>query len=210
MDWDILWQYREALWQGLVLTVHLWGISLVGSIFLGATVGCLGALPGFFLQRIAATYVELLRNVPVLVKVVFLYYAVGLDAFLSAALGLIIHQSAYIADMISAGFRAIPHEQTEGARATGLNQFHIFTYVLLPQAVAYIVPLLTTQFIELIKNTAIAMLIGIEELTFQTQKIETETFRGFEAATAATIMYLLLAVMVAVAMALLQRRLRVR
>ena len=196
--------------HGLALTLQISVWSIVGSFILGTVIGCIGALPSFLAQRLVATYVELLRNIPSVVKLFFLYFVIGLDAMPAAIIGLVTHQSAYIADMIAAGFRAIPREQFEAAYACGHTRPQIFQHVLLPQVFRFVLPPLTTQFIEVLKNSAVAMLLGIEELTFQTQEIETQTFRGFEAATVVTALYLALAMVVVGAMSAVERALRAR
>jgi ABC-type amino acid transport system permease subunit len=151
--------------------------------------------------------VEVLRNLPIVVKLFFLYFVLGLDAMTAAIIGLVTHQSAYIADIVTSGFRAIPREQSEVAWCCGHGPAQVFAHVLLPQVVRFAMPPMTTQFIEVVKNSAAAMLIGVEELTFQTQHIESETFRGFEAATTATLMYVAFALAIATAAHLAARRL---
>jgi polar amino acid transport system permease protein len=208
MHWSVIWQYRSALWDGLILTLELSGLSIAGSLIVGTVIGSLGAGAGFFLPRLAHAYVELLRNIPVVVKVFFFYFVVGLDSFPSGVIALTTHQSAYIADVIAAGFRSIAREQIEAARVLGHSYAQILRFILLPQVFRLINPPLTNQFIEVVKNSAIVMMVGVEELTFRTQQIESETFRGFEAATAVTLLYLVITLVVATAMSLLQRRAR--
>jgi ABC-type amino acid transport system permease subunit len=95
----------------------------------------------------------------------------------------------------------------EAALCSGHTYSQAFRYILVPQAVRVIIPPLTTQYTQVIKNSSVVMLIAIEELTFQTQMIEQQTFRGFEASTAATILYILLVFVVVGCMSLVQRRL---
>lgn len=208
MKWSIVWEYREVLLNGLMLTLKLAAIAILASTLIGIIVGCVRSLPGFLAQRLTSAYVEALRNVPVVVKIFFFYFAVGIDAIPAAMLGLTLHQSAYIADVLASGFRAVPREQQEAAFASGLSRLQIFTHVLLPQVFRAVMPPMTTQYIEVVKNSAIAMMIGIEELTFQTQQVEAETFRGFEAATIATVAYVILALLIAGSMTLLASRLK--
>jgi His/Glu/Gln/Arg/opine family amino acid ABC transporter permease subunit len=191
MQWGLIWSYRDALWRGLALTLELSAVSIIGSFVVGVGVGCLGATGGFLLPRLVRLYTELLRNLPLVVKLFFLYFVLGMDAIAAGLIALITHQSAYIADLVTAGFRAVPREQAEGAWASGLTGPQVFRHVLMPQVLRVIRPPLTSQFIEVVKNSATVMLIGVQELTFETQRIETETFRGFEAASTATILYLL-------------------
>jgi polar amino acid transport system permease protein len=209
MKWSIIWDYRDLLWHGLLLTLQLSVVSIVSSTVVGVIIGCVGSLPGFLAQRLVRTYVEGLRNIPVVVKMFFFYFAAGLDAIPAALVSLTLHQSAYIADMLAAGFRAVPREQFEAAYACGHTRLQSFTHILLPQVFRNIIPPMTTQYIEVVKNSAIAMMIGIEELTFQTQHIEAETFRGFEAATAVTLAYIALALIIAALMSALAKHLRV-
>lgn len=206
MRWTVIWDYREALLSGLVLTVEITVLTMVVALVLGTLVACLRQLPSYAISRAADAYVEVIRNIPSVVKVFFLYFVAGLDALPAAVLGLSMHQSSYISDVLDAGFRSIPREQSEAAWACGHGRLQIFRHVLLPQVWATVVPPLTSQFIEIVKNSAAAMLLGIRELTFQTQNIDVETFRGFEAATAVTVIYLAIALSVAWAMSAVERR----
>ena len=207
MDWAILWHYRGALWEGFLATLGLSAASIVGSFLVGTIVGCIGSLAGFLGPRLASLYVEPLRNVPLVVKLFFLYFVAGLDAIWASIISLILHQSAYIADVVSAGLRSIPRGQIEAARALGHGSPQIFSFVLLPQALRVVIPPLTSQFIEVVKNSSVVMLIGVQELTFQTQAIEDKTFRGFEAATAVTVLYVVIALSLARLMARAHARL---
>jgi polar amino acid transport system permease protein len=210
MRWSVLWDYREALWTGLMLTLQITALSMIGALLLGTALACLKQLPSYVLGRLVATYVEVIRNLPSVVKVFFLYFVAGLDAMPAAVIGLLMHQGSYICDVLDSGFRSIPREQSEAAWAGGLTRTQIFVSVLLPQVWGIVLPPLTSQFIEILKNSAAAMLLGVGELTFQTQNIDVETFRGFEAATAVTLLYLMLALAIVGATKLIETRLRWR
>jgi polar amino acid transport system permease protein len=209
MKWVLIWDYRAVLWHGLLITLQLSVLSIIGSTIVGVIVGCLGTLPSFLARKLVGTYIDILRNIPVVVKFFFLYFGFGLDAIPAALIGLTLHQSAYIADTLAAGFRSIPREQFEAAYASGYTGRQSFIHILLPQVFRNVIPPMTTQYIEIVKNSAIGMMIGIEELTFQTQHIEAETFRGFEAATVVTFAYIGLALLIVAGMNVLERRLRV-
>src|SRR5215467_13637613 len=98
MNWRPFIDHADVLWAGLVLTLKLMGFGIIGSSIVGVTIGALGASSHYLLRQLCATYVEVMRNVPLVVKLFFLYFILGLDAFPAALLGLIIHQSAFIAD----------------------------------------------------------------------------------------------------------------
>lgn len=208
MKWSVIWDYREALWTGLALTLQITALSMIGALLLGTVLACLKQLPSYVLSRLLAVYVEVIRNLPSVVKVFFLYFVVGLDAMPAAVIGLSIHQGSYICDVLESGFRSIPREQSEAAWAGGLTRVQIVLFVLLPQVWGLVLPPLTSQFIEILKNSAAAMLLGVGELTFQTQNIDVETFRGFEAATAVTLLYLMQALVIVGAAKLIETRLR--
>jgi len=208
MRWSVIWDYRWILADGLWLSVQLSVLGIIGSTVLGATVGCLGTMPSFVAKRVVLVYVESLRNLPLILKLFFLHFVMGIDALLAGVVALILHQSAYIADLTTAGLRSIPPGQTEAAIALGHPRYQLFWYILAPQAFRAMIPSLITQYVGVVKNSSVAMLISLQELTFMTQKIEHETFRGFEAATAVTIIYVLLTLAIIGTMTALQRALQ--
>jgi polar amino acid transport system permease protein len=210
MDWHILWQYRAALWDGLVTTIWISALAIIGSTAVGVVIGCLASTPSFFLRRFTSAYTELLRNLPLLVKVFFFYFVLSMPTIPAALLGLVLHQSAYIADVTGAGIRSVARGQLDAGLALGHGYWQVFRFVILPQAVRIVIPPMTTQYVSVIKNSSIVALIAVQDLTYQTQEINVETFRGFEAATAATALYVLVALAVIGAMTLLQRRVMTR
>jgi His/Glu/Gln/Arg/opine family amino acid ABC transporter permease subunit len=205
--WQILWRYHDALVDGLVTTVELSVLAIIGSTVLGLLVAACKARSGP-IATLAGAYIELVRNIPNIVKVFALYYVAGLDAFLAGVIGVTIHQSAYIADVVAAGLRGIPREQAESARVLGHSDPQIFVYVLVPQLLRAVVPPMTSQYIEVVKNSSIAMFVGVTELTYVTQQIEFDTGRGYVAAAAVTLVYVILALGISGLMTLAQRRTR--
>jgi polar amino acid transport system permease protein len=206
MDWAILWQYRAALAGGLAITLAVSVLAIIGATVVGVLVGCLHGSGSYLLQRLTATYTELLRNLPLIVKLFFLYFVVGLPALPAALAALVLHQSAYIADVTAAGLRSIGRGQLDAGLSLGLKRWQVYRRVILPQTVRVMLPPMTSQYVSVVKNTSVVALIGVADLTFQTQQINVETFRGFEAATAATLLYMLVAGAVIAGMTRLQRR----
>ena len=206
MDWAILWQYRAALAGGLAITLAVSAVAIVGATVVGVLVGCLRDSGSYLAQRLTATYTELLRNLPLIVKLFFLYFVLGLPALPAAIAALVLHQSAYIADVTAAGLRSVGRGQLDAGLSLGLKRWQVYGRVILPQIVRVMLPPMTSQYVSVIKNTSVVALIGVADLTFQTQQINVETFRGFEAATAATLLYMLVAGAVIAGMTRLQRR----
>ncbi len=210
MDWLTVWQYREAILHGFGVTLWLSAAVIVGSTIVGVVVGCLATLPSFFLSKITTAYTELMRNLPVVVKVFFFYFVLGLPGIPAALIALILHQSAYIADLTSAGIRSVARGQLDAGLSLGHNYWQTFQYIIVPQMVRIIIPPMTTQYVSAIKNTSVVSLIAIQELTFETQEVNVATFRGFEAATVATVLYVFAALVVIAAMSLLHNRITAR
>lgn len=211
MNWRPFIEHADVLWAGLFLTLQFMVLGILGSSIVGVAIGALGASSHYFLRQLCATYVEVMRNVPLVVKLFFLYFILGLlDAFPAALVALVIHQSAFIADVTSAGFRSIPHEQNEAAFATGLGGMQTFLYVLFPQFLRATIPAFTNQAIELLKNSALVSLIGLQDLTFVVQNIQIETYRYRESFIVVTTLYVALTFAIVGAMSTLQRRLRAR
>jgi polar amino acid transport system permease protein len=193
----------------LLVTLQLSAVSFVLSAALGVVVGLCRLSKHRMLRGIATSYVEFFRNVPLIVQIFFLYFAVGMGSFTAGLLGLVLYSSAFVGEVVRSGVSSIPRTQYEAAHASGLSSVQVIRHVILPQAVAIVLPPLGTEAVNLIKNTAISLTVGVEELTFMTQEIDSITFRGFEAATAATVIYVLLCLLILRVVALLERHLKV-
>lgn len=216
--WSIIYEenptYHEVfgLWllRGLWLTIYISLISSAVSLVLGTLFG-IARLSGFKpLYYTATVYVEFFRNTPLLVQLFFWYFAIpmvlpeALRTFLydhnfeliAATTGLSIYTSAFIAEIVRAGIQAIPRGHVEAAASSGLNAIQTLRHVILPQAFRIIIPPLGSEFLNNMKNSSLAMTIGVAELCWQSQQIESFTFRGFEATTAATVIYLSLSLII--------------
>lgn len=195
---------------GLELTLLLTVLGIIGAFFMGTIVGALHGTEEFFAKKLARSYIDLMRNTPIVVKLFFLYFVLGLDAFPAALIALILHQSAFIADVVAAGFRSIPQEQAESGHATGLSEAQVFMYVLFPQAMRHVMPPMTSQFIELAKNTSVVMLIGMQDLTYVSENIQTETFRYLQSFVMVTVLYMAIMLSISAAMNSAHRRMLAR
>jgi len=207
-DWSVLLVYRHLLWRGLLLTVEISALSLVLSLVLGGVIGIGRRAEAASVRWLCGAYIEFFRNIPLIVQLFFWYFAVGLGSFPAAVIGLTVYTSAYIAEVMRSGLQSIPRTQIEAARSFGMTPYQTIRHVVLPQALMRVIPPLGVEFINVIKNSSIAMTISVTELTFQTQQIESLTFRGFEAATAITILYVLLALSIVLLLAAIERAVR--
>ena len=206
MDWGVLWEYRAALAEGFVITLAISAAAIVGATVAGVLVGLAADTPSYLLRKLTGTYTELLRNLPLIVKLFFLYFVAGLPVMPAALAALVLHQSAYIADVTAAGLRSVARGQMDAAVSLGLRWRQAMRLVVLPQMMRAMIPPMTSQWVAVIKNSSVVALIGVADLTFQTQQINIDTFRGFEAATAVTVLYMVLSLCVIAGMSRLQLR----
>ena len=188
-DWGVIYEYRALLLDGLLSTLLLSALALIISLAAGTLV----ALGRLYLPRglsfIFSAFTELFRNIPPIVQFFFWYFAAELHAFPAAIVGLSVYTASHFAEIIRSGIASIPRTQIEAARSTGMSLIQIIRWVLLPQAFLRTVPPMASEVVNIVKNSSVAMTIGVTELSYQTAEIEAQTFKGFEAATAATLMY---------------------
>jgi polar amino acid transport system permease protein len=209
-DWSIVTsgKYFEWLVSGVVITLKLSVVGIIGAFIIGLLIAVLRMSHFRPIRWLAMAYLEFFRNTPLLVQIFFWYfgsYKILPDAvnewlnstnfeFAAAVIALTIYTSAFIAEDIRSGILSIPKEQMEAARSSGFSYLRSMQYIILPQAVRITVPPLVNQFLNLAKNSSLAMTIGVMELTYQARQVESYTFKGFEAFTAATLVYLLISV----------------
>ena len=209
-DWSIVTsgKYFDWLVSGLKVTLELSSISIVLAFVLGLFIAVMRMSEVKPVRFIATAYLEFFRNTPLLVQIFFWYFGsykilptVVNDwlnstnfEFAAAVIALTIYTSAFIAEDIRSGILSIPKEQMEAARSAGFSFLRSMQHIILPQAVRITVPPLVNQFLNLAKNSSLAMTIGVAELTYQARQVESYSFKGFEAFTAATLVYLVISV----------------
>ena len=212
-DWAIITsgRYFEWLMAGVYTTVQLSVVSIVLAFLLGLIIAVMRMSHVSPIRWFAYAYLEFTRNTPLLVQIFFWYFGsyqvlprfinewlvTWNFEFAAAVIALTIYTSAFIAEDIRSGVRSIPREQMEAARSSGFTFLRSMQYIILPQAVRITIPPLINQFLNLTKNSSLAMTIGVAELTYQARQVESYTFKGYEAFTAATIVYLGMSLVIA-------------
>ena len=223
-NWGVLVAdpYLGWLLSGLLWTVLVAGAAFVLALLIGCLVGVLRTLPGRAARAVGAAYVELFRNIPLLLQL-FLWYFVLPELlpqaaghwikrdlpqpeFWTAVLGLGLFTAARIAEQVWAGIEAVGRGQGMAAASTGMSLVQTYRHVLLPLAARQILPPLTSELLNLVKNSSLALTIGVLELTGQSRQVESATFQGIEALTAATAAYVALTTLVIVAMRAVEQR----
>jgi polar amino acid transport system permease protein len=213
-------EYRDWIIQGLIITLKISAISIVLSLLLGTLVTTLRMTKIRVLEWITFSYIEFFRNTPLLVQIFFWYFGSSVifpDSlnqwlyerdyeFAIGVISLTLYTAAFIAEEIRSGIISIPKEQMESSRATGLSFMQAMSYVVLPQAFRIVIPTLISQFLNLIKNSSLVMTIGVMDLTYMTRQIESYSFRGFEAFTVATLLYIAISLIVSFAITIYNRK----
>ena len=185
----------DLLARGAWLTVALWCVAFVFGLAAGLLLGMVRAAERGWLAWPAAAYVEVFRNTPVLVQLVWFYYAFPvltgwqMSGFTAAALGLSLNTSAYCAEIFSGGISSIVRGQWEAGRALGMGYPALMRRIILPQAVRRMVPAFTNRAIELGKMTSIASVIAVHELMYEARLLSSNTFRPLEVFTVIAILY---------------------
>ncbi|HJV34955.1 amino acid ABC transporter permease [Geomonas sp.] len=221
-DWSVITtgKYFEWLVHGTKVTLELSAVGIVFAFLLGLLIAVLKMSHFRPLRWTASVYLEFFRNTPLLVQIFFWYFGsykilptVVNDwlnstnfEFAAAVIALTIYTSAFIAEDIRSGILSIPKEQMEAARSAGFSYLRSMQYIILPQAVRITVPPLVNQFLNLAKNSSLAMTIGVMEVTYQARQVESYSFKGFEAFTAATVVYLTLSVVITALMDVYNKR----
>ncbi len=222
-DGDGTW--IESLLSGLGWTLAVAFFAWIFAFVVGSIVGVARTSEKRWLVRLGGAYVELFRNIPLLVQFFVWYFVIPgivpavkawvitLDPtehqFVTAVVCLGFFTSSRIAEQVRSGIQALPRGQRNAGYALGLTTAQTYRYVLLPMAYRIIIPPLTSELMNLIKNTAVAYSIGLVELFFRTREMGEMTFRYFEAFGAATVIYVVIAMTANRLMALVERRLAV-
>lgn len=216
--------YHDWLISGLTLSLYLTLITLIFSLPLAVAIALLRLAPSRILNWVGLSYVEAIRNIPLLAHMLFWYfgapellpevwkerlYASNIEV-IGAVVALTLYTAAYMAEDIRSGIRAIPQQQFEAGRALGFGFLATMRLFVLPQALRITVPPLISQTLNLWKNTSIATIIGAAELMYQTQRVETTSFRSVEAFAFATASYLTVSLIISMLAVWYQHRFPVR
>ncbi len=214
LNFSAVWRDFDRLLAGLGLSLLL----AVAAIFIGCLIGLVVAFVQVSGQRWAkmpaGLYVTVIRNTPILVLILFTYFAlpqlgVRLGKIESFVFTLALYSGAYLAEVFRAGLLSVPPGLREAGLAIGLSEGQIRTSIILPVMVRNVLPSLGSTFISLFKDTSLAAAIAVPELTYEARKINTETFRVIETWIVASCLYVFTCSILAALLRLLERRLSV-
>jgi glutamate/aspartate transport system permease protein len=231
-NWSIFWDlspdgghtYFETLLLGTGWTLATATCAWIIAFALGSLIGVMRTMPYRWAAGFGMCYVELFRNIPLLVQM-FLWYFVLPEvvprafgtwlkqlpdaSFYTAVVALGLYMSARVAEQVRSGIASLPRGQRNAGLALGLTLPQTYAYVLLPMTYLIILPPLTSEFLNTIKNSAVALTIGLMELTARARSMQEFSFQVFEAFTAATIIYIVINIITTFGMRVLERRIAV-
>ena len=218
--------YLQYLIVGLGWTLATALVAWVLALAIGSVVGTLRTTRLTWAVRLGTLYVEVFRNIPLIVQMFLWFFvmpelvpkAVGdwikqmpppWGSYVPAVLSLAVYTSVRIAEQVRAGVNSLPRGQRMAGVAMGLTEAQTYRYVILPQTFRILLPPLTSEFMNVIKNSSVALTIGLLELTGRARAMQEFSFRVFEAFATATVIYLLVNLVVVLAMRALERKVRV-
>jgi glutamate/aspartate transport system permease protein len=214
--------YLDWLMKAWVWTLSVAGLSLTIALILGLLMGTLRTLPNSialnkFLIWLSTSWVELFRNIPILVQVFIWYHVIpafvlplkALPSYCLVSIALGFFTSARIAEQVRAGIQALPSGQTAAATALGLTTAQSYRYVILPMALRIVIPPLTSESMNVVKNSSVAFAVSVPELTLFAMQAQEETSKGVEIYLAVTLLYALSAFAVNRIMNQIEKRSRV-
>jgi polar amino acid transport system permease protein len=197
-EWSVIWSSLPVLLQGTKITIVLTVATMAISIPIGIVVMLLRTARNGVLRAVGTTYVEVLRNIPLILLAYWVFYVLPLlldvrfPPFLAGLISLTVIISAYNAENFRAGVNSIRRGQTDAALALGMSRAQVMQKVVLPQASRRVLPILANTWVSLFKDTTLVSVIGVQELAYTALQVRTTTFRVLEILTAMMVIYWLL------------------
>ena len=214
-EWSAIWPAIPILLEGAKLTLWISVLGLLGGLIIGVVAGFARAYGDWLSRNIALVFIELIRGTPIVVQVMFIYFAlpmmmpVRIDPFTAAVVTIMINSGAYIAEITRGAVLSIHNGFREAGLALGLSKRDTLRYVIAPLALRRMLPPLGNQWIVSIKDTSLFIVIGVAELTRQGQEIIAGNFRAMEIWSAVAVIYLIITLALSFVLRRLERKLKI-
>ncbi|HWI49330.1 MAG TPA: amino acid ABC transporter permease [Rummeliibacillus sp.] len=183
-DWSIITDNLDIFWTGLLLTLRISALSLLLAIPIGIIVGIGRISKNRLINFLASAYVEIMRGIPLIVILIWIYFVLGqflkLGSFWGSIFSLGIFSAAFIAEIVRGGIQSIPKGQMEAARSSGMSYFQAMKLIILPQAIRKTLPPMASQFILLIKDSSLVSTISAVDLTLKATNLAAVSYRYIE------------------------------
>ena len=195
--WESLLENSSDIGAGFIRTLQVAVLALLLALVIGVVVGTMSTAKGRLPRAVARIYVEMFQNIPLLIQIFFMYNGLAmaglvLSEFTIGVVGVGIYHGAYIAEVVRAGILAVPKGQEEAAYSEGFNYIQTMRYVILPQMVKIILPPLTNQAVNLIKNTSVLAIIAGADLMYVADSYASSSLNYGPAYAVAGLLYFLL------------------
>ncbi len=212
LNFSAVWQNFDLLLAGLWLGIELSLISIAIGCALGLTAAFCTLSKNTGLRCAATLYVTIIRNLPILILILMIYFAlpslgIRLDQLGSFIITLSLYAGAYLTEVFRAGLLGIPQGQREAGQAIGLTEWQIKCYIIIPVMFRNVLPSLSNNFISLFKDTSLAAAIAVPELTFYARKINLESYRVIETWLITSLLYIATCYLLAALLRQLEHRL---
>jgi len=214
-DFSVIWDSLPLLLKGAQTTIYITVTGLIGGVIVGLVFGLMRAYGNALLNGFATIYIELVRGTPIIVQVMFIYFALPVlinmrvDALSAAIAAIVINAGAYIAEIVRGAFLSVPQGLTEAGLVLGVPRWRVLAFVVGPIAFRRLIPPLGNQFIVSLKDTSLFIVIGVGELTRQGQEIMAANFRAVEIWMAVADIYLIMIGIMTLALRLIENRMRI-
>jgi len=212
LNFTLIWRNFDKLWSGLILSLELALLSIAIGCVIGLALAVLYVSGGRIVRALIAAYVEVVRNVPLLLLVYLVFY--GLPTVVNIAYGnttsftvtLSAYAGAYLVEVFRSGLEAVPRGLLDAGKSIGLTPWQRLVHVRLPTMLRIALPALSNTFVSLFKDTSVASVIAVPELTYGAQWINFNTFRIMEVYLVVTGMYLVTGYAILIGLRMLERR----
>ncbi len=209
--WNLLWQYREKVFNGFMNTLYISAFALVISLVIGLVTALSSRSRLIPFVTVGRIYIGLIRNTPLMVQIIILFYVVGTalnitNRYLVGALILGIFSGAYVSEIIRAGIESIPASQIESGLSLGFTKGQLYRHVILPQVAKRITPGIAGQLVSLVKDSSLLSLISVSEVTKVVQEIDSLNYATIELFIQLAALYLLITLPLSALSKALERR----
>jgi len=211
IDFNLIFQYLPILLQGLLVTLQIAGFSCCIGLILGTILALMHTSSNKLLRIFVTSYVVIIRGTPMLIQILCAYFllpqiGISIAALWTAIIAIGLNSAAYISQIIRSGISSIGTGQIEAAKVLGFSKTATIRYIILPQALRTTLPALGNEFVTLIKDSALASIISVPELTKQANFVKSKTFDAITVYFAVAILYLILTSTISLFIAYLEKR----
>ncbi|WP_028574778.1 amino acid ABC transporter permease [Desulfonatronovibrio hydrogenovorans] len=198
--------------DGILITFQITSLSIILSLIVGLFTGLGRLSKNPAINLIASVYVEVIRGIPLLVQLFYIYYALGtffrVHPFTAAIIAMTVCYGAYMGEVFRAGIESIDKGQTEAARSLGFSKSQTMFYVIIPQAMRTILPPVGNEFIALLKDTSLVSILAVSDLLRRGREFATQTFAYFETYTMIALIYLMITLILSKIVSILEDKVR--